>query len=140
MVSGPLPPDLEDFAQSSGASGLIVSQLPARSAEEIATAFAQLPQKVVWRYTGSRPSTLGNNTLLVEWMPQHDLLGHSKTRLFVSHGGNNGIQEAIYYGVPILGLPLMMNEQLHFRSENLQIVYCLMMVLTNMSQKLCVMD
>ncbi|KAG5270388.1 hypothetical protein AALO_G00192050 [Alosa alosa] len=113
----PLPQDLEDFVQSSGEHGVVimslgtlVSELPRRVVEEMAAAFAQLPQKVIMRYTGEKPSTLGNNTLLVEWLPQNDLLGHSKTRAFVAHGGTNGVQEAIYHGVPILGVPLMFDQ------------------------------
>ncbi|XP_041965534.1 UDP-glucuronosyltransferase 2A1-like isoform X3 [Alosa sapidissima] len=113
----PLPVDLEEFVQSSGEHGVIImslgtlfAELPSVITEEIAAAFAQLPQKVIWRYTGAKPSTLGNNTLLVDWMPQNDLLGHAKTKVFVAHGGTNGIQEAIYHGVPILGLPLVFDQ------------------------------
>ncbi|XP_030269130.1 UDP-glucuronosyltransferase 2C1-like [Sparus aurata] len=113
----PLPAHLEEFVQSSGEHGVIlmsmgtfVSELPADMTNEIAAAFAKLPQKVIWRHKGDRPASLGNNTLLVDWMPQNDLLGHPKTKLFVAHGGTNGLQEAIYHGVPIVGLPLF-NDQ-----------------------------
>ncbi|XP_056242281.1 UDP-glucuronosyltransferase 2C1-like [Seriola aureovittata] len=112
-----LPADLEEFVQSSGDHGVImmtlgtlVGKLPQDVAEEIAAAFAQLPQKVIWRYIGQRPAGLGNNTLLVNWLPQNDLLGHPKTRVFVTHGGTNGVQEAIYHGVPIVGLPLFFDQ------------------------------
>lgn len=65
---------------------------------------------MIWRHKGERPSTLGNNTLIVDWMPQKDLLGHPQTKVFVAHGGTNGIQEAIYYGVPVLGIPLFFDQ------------------------------
>ena len=90
--------------------GTLVGELPHDLADEIAAAFAQLPQKVIWRHKGERPATLGNNTLLVDWMPQNDLLGHAKTKAFVAHGGTNGVQEAMYHGVPIIGLPLMFDQ------------------------------
>lgn len=54
--------------------------------------------------------TLGNNTLIVDWMPQKDLLGHPQTKVFVAHGGTNGVQEAIYHGVPVLGIPLFFDQ------------------------------
>ncbi|XP_019722241.1 UDP-glucuronosyltransferase 2C1-like [Hippocampus comes] len=114
----PLPAHLEEFVQSSGDHGVIImslgtliGELPSDLADEIAAAFAKLPQKVIWRYKGAKPSTLGNNTLLVDWMPQNDLLGHPKIKLFVAHGGTNGVQEAIYHGVPILGLPLIFDQR-----------------------------
>ncbi|XP_061532965.1 UDP-glucuronosyltransferase 2C1-like [Phycodurus eques] len=112
-----LPVDLEEFVQSSGSHGVVImtlgtliAKLPQDVSEEIAAAFAQLPQKVVWRYTGQKPTNLGNNTLLVNWLPQNDFLAHPKTRVFVTHGGINGVQEAIYHGVPIVGLPLFFDQ------------------------------
>lgn len=65
---------------------------------------------MIWRHKGKRPSTLGNNTLIVDWMPQKDLLGHPQTKVFVAHGGTNGVQEAIYHGVPVLGIPLFFDQ------------------------------
>ncbi|KAF1390012.1 hypothetical protein PFLUV_G00053640 [Perca fluviatilis] len=115
--SKPLPSDLEDFVQSSGEHGVVVmtlgtllSDLGPEISEIIASSFANLPQKVVWRHIGKRPITLGNNTMLVEWLPQNDLLGHPKTKVFVTHGGTNGIYEAIYHGVPVLGIPLIFDQ------------------------------
>ncbi|XP_033182688.1 UDP-glucuronosyltransferase 2A1-like [Anabas testudineus] len=115
--ASPLSAELEAFMQSSGDHGVVimslgtlVSALPPDVTEAIAAAFAELPQKVVWRFVGEKPSSLGNNTLLVDWLPQNDLLGHKKTRAFVAHGGTNGIYEAIYHGVPVLGLPLLFDQ------------------------------
>ncbi|XP_051972400.1 UDP-glucuronosyltransferase 2A1-like isoform X2 [Xyrauchen texanus] len=62
--------------------------------------------KVLWRYSGEKPDTLGGNTRIYDWIPQNDLLGHPKTRAFITHGGTNGIFEAIYHGVPMVGIPL----------------------------------
>lgn len=113
----PLPHHLEEFVQSSGDHGVIimsmgtfVNGLPADLANNIAAVFAKLPQKVIWKHKGDRPASLGNNTLVVDWMPQNDLLGHPKVKLFVAHGGTNGVQEALYHGVPILGLPLYFDQ------------------------------
>ncbi|XP_043968066.1 UDP-glucuronosyltransferase 2A2-like [Gambusia affinis] len=119
--SKPLPKQLEEFVESSGEHGVIVmtlgtlvEKLPEDMAEDIAAAFAELPQKVIWRHKGKKPSTLGNNTLILDWLPQNDLLGHPKTKVFVAHGGTNGLQEAIYHGVPLVGLPLMFDQPDNF--------------------------
>lgn len=112
-----LPSDLEEFVQTSGKHGVIVmtlgtllSDLGPELSETFASAFANLPQKVVWRHVGKRPAALGNNTKLVDWLPQNDILGHPKTKVFITHGGTNGIYEAIYHGVPVLGIPLIFDQ------------------------------
>nr|XP_044986123.1 UDP-glucuronosyltransferase 2B4-like isoform X2 [Jaculus jaculus] len=109
----PLPKEMEDFVQSSGEDGIVVftlgsmvSNMTEERANVIASALAQVPQKVVWRFDGKKPDTLGSNTRLYKWIPQNDLLGHPKTKAFVTHGGTNGIYEAIYHGVPMVGIPL----------------------------------
>ncbi|KAM9366678.1 UDP-glucuronosyltransferase 2C1-like [Symphorus nematophorus] len=113
----PLPEHLEKFVQSSGEHGVIimslgtfVSELPADLTNTIAAAFAKLPQKIIWRHKGDKPAALGSNTLIVDWMPQNDLLGHPKIKLFVAHGGTNGVQEAIYHGIPVVGLPVFFDQ------------------------------
>lgn len=113
----PLPRPFDEFVQSSGEHGVIimslgtfVSELPADITTKIAAVFGKLPQKVIWRHKGAKPDHLSNNTLVVDWMPQNDLLGHPKVKLFVAHGGTNGVQEAIYHGVPVVGLPLFFDQ------------------------------
>nr|XP_025743015.1 UDP-glucuronosyltransferase 2B31-like isoform X3 [Callorhinus ursinus] len=66
--------------------------------------------KVLWRFDGKKPDTLGPNTRLYKWIPQNDLLGHPKTKVFVTHGGANGIYEAIHHGIPMVGIPLFADQ------------------------------
>ncbi|XP_062963305.1 UDP-glucuronosyltransferase 2C1-like isoform X1 [Cynocephalus volans] len=113
----PLPEELEEFVQSSGKDGVVVftlgsmvQNLTEEKANMIASALARIPQKVLWGYTGKKPDTLGPNTRLYEWIPQNDLLGHPKTRAFITHCGTNGIYEAIYHGVPMVGIPLFADQ------------------------------
>ncbi|XP_040823059.1 UDP-glucuronosyltransferase 2B13-like [Ochotona curzoniae] len=113
----PLPKDMEDFVQSSGEEGVVVfslgsmiSNMTEERANVIASALAQLPQKVLWKFDGMKPHTLGPNTRLYKWMPQNDLLGHPKTKAFITHGGANGIYEAIYHGIPMVGIPLFADQ------------------------------
>uniref|UniRef100_A0A8C2N1D5 UDP-glucuronosyltransferase n=1 Tax=Cricetulus griseus TaxID=10029 RepID=A0A8C2N1D5_CRIGR len=113
----PLPKEMEEFVQSSGEHGIVVfslgsmvKNLTEEKACLIASALAQIPQKVLWRYKGKIPATLGSNTRLFDWIPQNDLLGHPKTRAFITHGGTNGIYEAIYHGIPMVGLPMFADQ------------------------------
>ncbi|XP_010946906.2 UDP-glucuronosyltransferase 2B31 isoform X1 [Camelus ferus] len=113
----PLPKEMEEFVQSSGEDGIvvftlgsIVTNITEERANVIASALAQIPQKVLWRYHGKKPDTLGPNTRLYKWIPQNDLLGHPKTKAFITHGGANGIYEAIYHGIPMVGIPLFADQ------------------------------
>ncbi|KAM9858974.1 UDP-glucuronosyltransferase 2A2-like [Aulostomus maculatus] len=113
----PLPADIEEFVQSSGDDGIVVftlgsmiKNITTEKGNMIASALAQIPQKVLWRYSGEKPQTLGANTRLYDWIPQNDLLGHPKTRAFITHGGTNGIYEAIYHGVPMVGIPMFADQ------------------------------
>ncbi|CAO2639499.1 UDP-glucuronosyltransferase 2B15, partial [Lemmus lemmus] len=40
----------------------------------------------------------------------HLILGHPKTKAFVTHGGANGIYEAIHFGIPMIGIPLFAEQ------------------------------
>ncbi|XP_058578347.1 UDP-glucuronosyltransferase 2A2 isoform X1 [Neofelis nebulosa] len=113
----PLPKEMEEFVRSSGEDGIVVFSLGSmvrnlsdEKANLIASALAQIPQKVLWRYKGKKPATLGANTRLYDWIPQNDLLGHPKTKAFITHGGTNGIYEAIYHGVPMVGVPMFADQ------------------------------
>ncbi|XP_069869178.1 UDP-glucuronosyltransferase 2B31-like [Dipodomys merriami] len=113
----PLPEEMENFVQSSGDNGIVVFSLGSmvgnmteEKANVIASALAQIPQKVVWRFDGKKPDVLGSNTQLYKWIPQNDLLGHSKTKAFITHGGTNGVYEAIYHGIPMVGIPLFADQ------------------------------
>ncbi|KFU86201.1 UDP-glucuronosyltransferase 2A2, partial [Chaetura pelagica] len=113
----PLPKEMEEFVQSSGKHGIVVFSLGSmiynltdEKSNVIAKALSQLPQKVLWRYKGKKPETLGSNTRIYDWIPQNDLLGHPLTKAFITHGGTNGIYEAIYHGVPMVGIPLFADQ------------------------------
>ncbi|XP_028813741.1 UDP-glucuronosyltransferase 2C1-like [Denticeps clupeoides] len=109
----PLPKDMEDFVQSSGDDGIVIFSLGSifknqnlEMSNKFASALGKIPQKVLWALRGEKPETLAPNTRIYDWIPQKDLLGHPKTKAFISHGGSNGMFEAIYHGVPIVGIPL----------------------------------
>ena len=73
------------FVDSSGEHGvvllalgtLISDGLTEEQSTTIAASLSLLPQKVVWGYSGKIPTNVGNNTKIVRWIPQNDLLGKS---------------------------------------------------------------
>ncbi|XP_039477171.1 UDP-glucuronosyltransferase 2A1-like isoform X1 [Oreochromis aureus] len=123
---------LEEFVQSSGDDGIVIFTLGSminnvtkEKANMIASGLAQIPQKVLWRYRGEKPETLGANTQIYDWIPQNDLLGHPKTRAFITHGGTNGIYEAIYHGVPMVGIPMFGDQpdnMVHMKAKGAAVI------------------
>lgn len=78
--------------------------------------FARLPQRVVWKWEDKNKLTdddVPANVRLLSWLPQQDLLGHPKARLFITHCGLNSKQEAVYHGVPFIALPVFADQPLN---------------------------
>lgn len=69
--------------------------------------FAKLKQRIIWKWEGAVvPPQKSENILMLNWLPQNDILAHRNTRLFISHCGLGGLTEAKFHGVPILGIPV----------------------------------
>ncbi|CAH0545932.1 unnamed protein product [Brassicogethes aeneus] len=73
-----------------------------------------LPYDVIWKWDDD---TLYNseNFLIKKWLPQQDILSHPKVKLFVTQGGLQSAEEGIYYGVPIVGIPIMYDQETNVR-------------------------
>lgn len=46
------------------------------------------------------------NLMIEPFVPQKELLAHPKLQAFITHCGATSVMESIYYGVPLLGLPI----------------------------------
>ncbi|KAK1396635.1 Glycosyltransferase [Heracleum sosnowskyi] len=73
-----------------------------RSALEEGKGSALLPDGFVER--------VGDNGLILEWAPQTKILGHSSTGAFVSHCGWSSMTESMKFGVPIIGMPMKVDQ------------------------------
>ncbi|XP_010865192.4 UDP-glucuronosyltransferase 1-1 isoform X1 [Esox lucius] len=111
---GPIAKDLQEFVDESGEDGFVVftlgsvvSQMPEDKAKQFFDAFSRIPQRVVWRYTGVVPDNAPANVRVMKWIPQNELLGHPKVKVFMTHGGTHGIYEGICNAVPMVMLPLI---------------------------------
>ncbi|XP_072019661.1 UDP-glucuronosyltransferase 2C1-like [Amphiura filiformis] len=98
-----LDAELEEFVQGSNDHGVIVFTLGSKigtfgnsqMTAIFAKVFSRLPQRVIWRHDGDQPTNLGNNTKIMKWIPQNDLLGL------------NGVYEALYHEVPMISIPFV---------------------------------
>ena len=53
------------------------------------------------------------------------LSGHHKARAFITHGGTNGIYEAIYHGVPMVGIPMFADQpdnMVHMKAKGAAVI------------------
>ncbi|XP_028414856.1 UDP-glucuronosyltransferase 2C1-like [Dendronephthya gigantea] len=101
--------------------GTIFSHYPSSLAQTIADELSQVRAAVLWKYSGVMPKNIGKNIKIIQWFPKNefsfnDLLGHSSTKVFVTHGGLNGYQESVYHGVPMVVIPMMGDQ---YRQANL---------------------
>ena len=85
--------------------GSYVSEIPPAMLTKFMELIKAVPQKVVWKYKDVAIKNPPANLKLIPWLPQNDLLGHENCKLFITHCGNNGLYEALYHGVPMLGFP-----------------------------------
>ena len=108
----PLPEGLESFIRNSREGVILVSfgsvstVVPEHIVDKILEVFSRLKQTVIWRYNGPIIPNMPSNVIPMKWLPQNDILGQPNVRLFVTHCGNNGQFEAVYHGVPMVGLPI----------------------------------
>ncbi|KAM9845454.1 UDP-glucuronosyltransferase 1A1-like [Aulostomus maculatus] len=107
----PLPEELESWV--SGEHGFVVftlgtmvSDMPAEITSVFLEAFRQIPQKVIWRYSGLLPDNIPQNVKTMDWLPQNDLLAHPGARAFITHAGSHGLFEGLCHAVPMVMLPL----------------------------------
>ncbi|XP_014777408.1 UDP-glucuronosyltransferase 2A2 [Octopus bimaculoides] len=95
--------------------GSNINDFPAVQLEKLQSALKQIKYDVVWRQ--KKTSFSHKNIYISDWVPQNDLLGHPKTKLFVTHCGNSGQFEALVHGVPMLGIPLFADQ--HYNSRRM---------------------
>lgn len=111
--SQPLQGKFHEFYKKSQHGVVVVSfggslrQLPSHLSDKLLKAFSMTKYDFVWR---SDVKTNSSKFLISKWFPQNDLLGHSKTKLFISHCGSNGQYESIYHGVPLIGVPIFSDQ------------------------------
>jgi glucuronosyltransferase len=52
-----------------------VSTMPEETVDTFIRVFSQLPQRVIWKWESDIPQGLPFNIMMINWLPQQDLLG-----------------------------------------------------------------
>lgn len=68
-----------------------------------------LPQGFLERVGGER------GKIVEGWAPQTKILAHSSILAFVSHCGMSSTIESVYFGVPVVGIPIKLDQPLNAR-------------------------
>lgn len=72
--------------------------------------FSNLPVKVVWKFNGTIPKS--DNIYTAPWFSQQSVLAHPKTKLFLYQGGVQSTEEAVNFGVPLVGVPVLADQDM----------------------------
>ncbi|KAJ8954699.1 hypothetical protein NQ318_011392 [Aromia moschata] len=94
-------------------SNLKMSHLPNHTLNAILNVFSKLKHRVLWKFDGSSIQSKPNNVLISKWLPQSDILAHPNTVAFVTHGGLLSTTEAVFYGVPMVGIPIFGDQKMN---------------------------
>lgn len=109
------------------------TDMPPERVATIIKAFSQLKVKVLWKYESNTMGyRLPSNLMLEKWLPQNDILAHPNIKAFITHGGVFGTQEALYWGVPMLCIPLF-GDQYRNTHKAVSSGYALSLVFSEMS-------
>ncbi|XP_049308428.1 UDP-glycosyltransferase UGT5-like [Bactrocera dorsalis] len=122
-----LPSDIKQFLDEAEHGAIYFSlgsqvqskDMPVEKLRLFLNVFAQLNQCVLWKFENDSLPDLPSNVMVKKWLPQSDILAHPNVRVFISHGGLFGSQEAVYHAVPVLGMPFFFDQHLNLKkAEN----------------------
>ncbi|XP_041981637.1 UDP-glycosyltransferase UGT5-like [Aricia agestis] len=110
----PLPDDLKKFIEESEHGVIYVSfgsiLKPSSMSKDkmiaIIETLKELKQRVIWKWNKKDLPGNPKNILVTKWLPQNDILAHPNVLAFFSHCGQLGVTEAVYHGVPVIGMPI----------------------------------
>lgn len=117
----PLPTDIKNFVEGarygcvyfSMGSILKSSQLDEKMRDGILRAFSKLKERVLWKWEDADLPGRPDNVFISKWFPQDDLLAHPNVKLFITHGGLLSSTEAVYHGVPVIGIPMFGDQKMN---------------------------
>lgn len=122
-----LPKDLKEYLDNakhgviffSMGSNLKSKDLPKEKLNDILKVFSKLKQNVLWKWEDETLPNQPANVKLSKWLPQQDVLAHSNVKLFITHGGLLSTIEAIYHGVPVVGIPVFADQERNMANAEL---------------------
>ncbi|XP_013186832.2 UDP-glycosyltransferase UGT5 [Amyelois transitella] len=113
-----LPKDLQEILDGAKhgvvyvnfGSNVKSSELPLEKKNTFLNIFRELKQLVIWKWEDETLDDKPKNLIIRKWLPQKEILSHPNIKVFISHGGLIGTQEAIFHGIPIIGIPIYADQ------------------------------
>ncbi|KAK4872741.1 hypothetical protein RN001_014770 [Aquatica leii] len=79
----------------------------------IAETLGELPYTVLWKFEDKNLQNKPNNVITAKWFPQQDILKHPHLKVFITQGGLQSIDEAVYDHVPMVGIPFLGDQSMN---------------------------
>ncbi|KAK9877423.1 hypothetical protein WA026_018536 [Henosepilachna vigintioctopunctata] len=120
-----LPEDIQEFLDNaqhgavlfSFGTNVMIGSIEKKKLQIFLEGFAKIsPVKVLLKSEIHLPNA-PQNVLVRKWVPQNDVLAHLKIQAFITHGGLGGITEAVFHGVPMLGIPFFGDQKANVLSS-----------------------
>ncbi|XP_046750956.1 UDP-glycosyltransferase UGT5-like [Diprion similis] len=119
----PLPKDLkkvldeatQGFIYMSLGSNVKSNMLSEKARNAFITAFSKLPYKVIWKFEDDQLEGKPDNVIILKWAPQQSILAHPNIKLFIYQGGLQSTEEAVSHAVPLIGFPVMSDQDMNLR-------------------------
>ncbi|KAK9885607.1 hypothetical protein WA026_012369 [Henosepilachna vigintioctopunctata] len=120
-----LPKDLKSYLDNSTegviyfslGSNMKSSLIPPKTLNNLMQVFSELPYNILWKFEKDELPNKPENVEIRKWLPQQDVLGHPNVKLFITQGGLQSIDEAIFKKVPMLLIPIFGDQ--YFNAHNM---------------------
>lgn len=96
-------------------SNLKSAQLPLEKRNGLINAFRKRKELILWKWEDENLPGKPENVIIRKWFPQDAVLAHPKVKLFITHGGLLSTSESIYYGKPVIGIPVFGDQTLNMK-------------------------
>ncbi|XP_054266838.1 UDP-glucosyltransferase 2-like [Macrosteles quadrilineatus] len=122
-TSTKVPQDLLDILDKSTSGVVVVSfgsmvrmaSLPDNLLKAFLASFAKIPQTVILKYE-EELADVPKNVVVRKWLPQREITEHKNVVALLIHGGLASITEAVYYGKPVIGVPIFSDQFLNIKT------------------------
>lgn len=119
-----LPHDLQDFI-TNATEGIVyfcmggtlkITDLALEKKQAIINALKSIKQKIIWKWDDQSVNDVDQSIFYSsKWLPQNDILAHPNIKAYVTHGGLLSTTEAIYHGVPLVGIPIFADQKMNVK-------------------------